>query len=126
MIPYGKDGKCQRCGEPRTKHEDTGRRASEAVGNHLEHNREEAIDSWIALRLSDGGTDGGLYPTKSLAVAHQIHEHQCAYMVILPGGISAKDAEAYICIMRQAYNNGVPLAHPDRDVITIGGRPVRL
>lgn len=126
MIPYGKDGKCLRCGLTRVPHEDTGKRASEAIRQQISTDRELAVGSWIALRLSDGGSDGNVYPTKSLAVAHQLHEKQCAYIVIYPTGMSPQDAEAFLCLMRQAYDNGVPLAHPDRDMVTVGGRTIRL
>ncbi len=126
MIPYGEDGKCKRCLLGRTAHEDTGKRASDAIRQHISNDRELAVGSWIALRLSDGGSDRQLYPTKSTAIEYQLHETQCAYVVIPPDGMSKQDAEAFICLMRQAYANGVPLAHPDNDVLTIGGRVIRL
>lgn len=126
MIPYDKAGNCLRCKQGRTAHTDVGKRASEVIRKHISSDKELAVGSWVALRLSDGGSDNVLYPTKSTAIAHQLHEKQCAYVVIPPGGMSEQDAEAFICLMRQAYDNGVPLAHPDHDIITVGGRAVRL
>jgi hypothetical protein len=84
---------------------DKGRRCSDIVRQHLEDNNELARVSWVAIRLSDGGSDGVLYPAKNIAVEFQLHPTQCAYMRILPGGIPPREATSYLYHMAQLYEN---------------------
>jgi hypothetical protein len=76
---------------------------------------------WIAVRLSDGTSDGNLYPTKKDAVRHQLHENQCAYLTIPPDGMTVRQAHSYLKYTQQMYENGMRLADPDLQVQT----PVR-
>jgi hypothetical protein len=55
--------------------------------------------------LSDGGSDGVLYPLKEIAVKFQIHETQCAYMRILPNGILPREATSFLYHIAQLYEN---------------------
>jgi hypothetical protein len=82
-----------------------GFRCSELVRQHLTDNPEEARVSWVAIRLSDGGSDGVLYPTKKTAVIYQLHETQCAYLRVLPGGISPREATSFLYHTAQLYEN---------------------
>jgi hypothetical protein len=84
---------------------DKGQRCSDLVKQHLLNDPETAKVSWIAIRLSDGGSDGVLYPLKGVAVEFQIHETQCAYMRILPGGISPREATSFLYHIAQLYEN---------------------
>jgi hypothetical protein len=81
--------------------------------------KEHAIHSWVAIRLSDGGSDGVLYPRKALAVRHQLHEYQCAYIKIPMAGVSAREAEIFLRFNRMLYNAGHRLADPDKDIEVI-------
>jgi hypothetical protein len=76
---------------------------------------------WIAIRLSDGGSDGSLYPSKADAVRHQLHPEQCAYLSFPPGGLSPAEAESILYWNERMYEAGVRLADPDMQVHT----PVR-
>lgn len=76
---------------------------------------------WIAVRLSDGTSDGKLYPTKRDAIRFQLYENQCAYLTIPPDGMTVRQAHSYLRLTEQMYNAGVRLADPDMQVQT----PVR-
>lgn len=71
---------------------------------------------YVALRLSDGGSDGKNYATKIEAVRHQLSEQQCAYFSFrhAPNGFSTHaHAALYLAWHRQAYDNGFRLVDPD-------------
>lgn len=70
---------------------------------------------WIAIRLSDGGSDMVIYETKQDAVRHQLHEQQCAYIAFrnLIGGASEKEMLRYLRFNRMAYDAGFRLPDPD-------------
>lgn len=91
--------------EARQSWRDKGQRCSDIVRQHLLDDPETAKQSWIAVRLSDGGSDGTLYPHKLIAVAYQIHETQCAYLRVLPDGISAREATSFLYHTAQLYEN---------------------
>jgi hypothetical protein len=109
--------RCQVCNA--AQHFDAAKRASDAVRLHLVANRERAIHSWVAIRLSDGGSDNVLYDSKHAAVRHQLHEYQCAYVKIPPDGFPPKAAEAFLRFNRQLYDHGLRLADPDKDLEVI-------
>jgi len=71
---------------------------------------------YVAIRLSDGGSDQRLYDTKRDAVRHQLHEQQCAYFSFrqAPHGFgSPKDAAIFLAWNRMAYDAGHRLPDPD-------------
>lgn len=77
---------------------------------------DERIRSWVAIRLSDGGSDGALYDSKREAVRHQSDEFTCAYFSYrgAPHGFSsAKDAAIWLEYHRQAYDAGFRTPDPD-------------
>lgn len=98
------------------QHFDSARRASDQIRLHLLANRDQAIHSWVAIRLSDGGSDGILYDYKHQAVRHQLHEYQCAYVLIPPDGMSPRAAEVFLRFHRHLYDSGFRLADPDKDL----------
>lgn len=73
----------------------------------------EATKKWVAVRLSDGGSDGVLYDKRRDAIRHQLHEQQCAYICIHPGGMNPCQAEPVLKGARQAYDAGMHLIDPD-------------
>jgi hypothetical protein len=83
---------------------DKGKRCSEIVRQHLE-DEPECVGSWVAIRLSDGGSDGVLYPLKEIAVSFQLHETQCAYLRIPLGGIPEREAISFLYHVAQLYQN---------------------
>lgn len=94
---------------------DCGKRASDAVALALLADPAGNIGRWVALRLSDGGTDGVVYDRKLDAVVHQLHPHQCAYVCIDPMGMTPATAARYIELHRQLYAMGMRVA-VDADV----------
>lgn len=69
---------------------------------------------WIAARLSDGATDGTVYDTKADAVRHQLHETQCAYMVVPPAPMPEAEATAWLELHDKMYAAGFRLSDPDQ------------
>lgn len=69
---------------------------------------------WLAIRLSDGGSDEIAYATKRDAIRHQLHEQQCAYVRIPPDGMTPKHAEAFLRVNRQLYDAGLRIVDPDQ------------
>ena len=84
---------------------DKGQRCSDIVKQHLLNDPDLARESWVAIRLSDGGSDGVLYPEKIAAVMYQLHETQCAYLRVLPGGIPPNEATSFLYHTAQLYGN---------------------
>jgi hypothetical protein len=94
--------------------QEAAKRCSEIVSLHLLADRERAINSWIAIRLSDGGSDNILYDSKKDAIRHQLHETQCAYLKITPDGCPPRQAEIFLRANRQAYDAGLRFGDPDQ------------
>lgn len=80
---------------------DAGARAADAVNLHLLADREANVGSWVAVRLSNGETDGVAYDTWQDAVSHQSDASWCCYLLINPDGITARNAATFIVINRQ-------------------------
>jgi len=93
------------------------------VNGHIHAARDFADirDKWVAIRLSDGGSDGVLYDTKRDAVSHQLDEFQCAYISFrnIVAGMAPYEAELFLNFVRRAYDAGFRL--PDPDAQTGGG-----
>lgn len=68
---------------------------------------------WMAIRLSDGGSDEVAYATKKDAIKHQLHERQCAYVRLTPDGMSPKAAYSFLKINRALYDAGFRITDPD-------------
>lgn len=77
---------------------------------------EDLRDKFMAIRLSDGGSDGAIYDSKQDAVKHQVHEQQCYYVSfrgLNPGGINAYECSVVLQFQRDAYKAGMRLIDPD-------------
>jgi hypothetical protein len=94
---------------------DAARRASDMVTMHMLADREHAVGKWVALRLSDGGSDGTLYNYRADAVRHQLHESLCCYLKIPPDGLTPRSAEIFLKFNRSAYDTGLRMTDPDCD-----------
>jgi hypothetical protein len=94
-------------------HSDEARRCSDAINLHVTSLGWEATKKWVAVRLSDGGSDGTLYDSRRDAIRHQLHEQQCAYVCIHPGGMNPCQAESYLRMQRQTYDAGAHFVDPD-------------
>jgi hypothetical protein len=99
-----------------TRIPDDAKRFADIVnGNLVAFPAWELRNKWLAIRLSDGGSDGTIYDSKQDAVKHQIDEFQCAYFCFRNclGGISAREAERFLVYVRAAYKAGFRLPDPD-------------
>ena len=114
---------------------DAARRAADQINLHVSALGHESFRKYVAIRLSDGGSDGVLYDTRRDAIRHQLHEQQCAYFRIPPFGEMAKphEMESYLTTVRSLYDAGRRLQDPDdpeiiRPLIAVAapGRGARL
>lgn len=100
---------------------DRTKRAWDCLLEALQKFGDDAAGYWIAIRLSDGGSDGVIYPSKQHAVAKQIHERQCAYICIHPfNEMSISDIHRYLRINEQIYDQGGRLEHDGTHVVPAG------
>ena len=91
---------------------DEARRASDIVNLHLLADSHGNVGRWVAVRLSDGGSDGTVYDCKCDAMRHQLHETQCVYVQIQPNGLSARDAQILLKLYRDMYDNRMKMPDP--------------
>jgi hypothetical protein len=96
---------------------DYARRLSDEVRLHIVCGN---AGKWIAARLSDGGGDGTVYDTRADAIAHQLHETQCAYLCIPHDDLSPRSAGRYLEMHRELYDGGFRLSDPDDPRATPG------
>lgn len=68
---------------------------------------------WLAIRMSDGGYDGVIYDHRRDAVRHQLSENWCCYVQVQPGGMTPKEADAFISYCRALYDAGFRLPDPE-------------
>lgn len=62
---------------------------------------------FVAIRLSDGGSDGVAYESRAAAVEHQRHNaSRCAYIQIPPGGFSTEACDTLLWYVRGVYDAG--------------------
>lgn len=70
---------------------------------------DERVNSWVAIRLSDGGHDGNLYTSRADAVRHQVRERDCFYFTYRdsPNGMAnEKEAQVLLDWVRAANEQG--------------------
>jgi hypothetical protein len=94
---------------------DRARRCSDTLTLAWEEHGLDAIDHWMAIRLSDGGSDNKIYDTKADAVRHQLYEKQCAYLCVKPGGMLPEEAMTFLEFVEGIYDKGYDMADPDID-----------
>lgn len=88
---------------------DAARRCSEVVNMHA---LAGAYGKWVAIRLSDGGSDGIAYDTRADAIQHQLHERLCCYISVPLGYMHVGEAEAFMKLNRDLYDKGMRLSDP--------------
>jgi hypothetical protein len=99
---------------------DAARRCSDIV---TEAAQEGFYGHWIAIRLSDGGSDGRKYMSKQEAIRFQLHEKLCAYVCVPLGHMPPGEAEAFLSAYRKAYDGGARWADPAAPDLMV---PIRL
>lgn len=90
-------------------------RASEAVNLALLADPAGNIGRWVAVTLSEGRSDGVVYDSRLLAIDHQLHPTQCAYILIDPMGLPVNAAARLLVAYRRLYDEhgGVPITDVD-------------
>lgn len=88
------------------KPDDSARRASDVVNTHLLADRAGNLGRWVAIRLSDGGSDGVVYDSPADAANAQLHYQTCAYVQIQPGGMPPREAAGMLAYHRAVYDAG--------------------
>lgn len=73
---------------------------------------------WVAIRMSDGGSDKIAYDTKGDAIRFQLHEFLCCYVLIPFDDMSPRAARNFIDLHRQLYDAGHHLVDPDKEIVT--------
>lgn len=64
---------------------------------------------YVAIRLSDGGSDGTAYPSRAEAATHQRHNaSRCGYyrIPVLPERMPAQVCDTLLWYVRQCYDAG--------------------
>lgn len=71
--------------------------------------------SWMAFQLVDGESNGELYDSLPAARRYQSDETRCCYVTLRssPGGMTPREAQAYLDFHRSAYDAGFRMADPD-------------
>lgn len=85
---------------------DEAKRCSDAVNLALLADPEGNRDRWLAIRLSDGGSDGIVYDDPRAAANAQLHWKVCAYIPIPWTGMQPREAEIMLQYWRRCYDLG--------------------
>lgn len=96
--------------------EDSGKRMADTVNLIIAGNPWDTIvNSWIAISLETGGSDGVLYPSREAALAHQSDPRYWFYLSLrnAQGGIQAIDAQLLINSQRSIYEAGGRMVEPE-------------
>lgn len=73
---------------------------SDRVSNHLVARREMALFQWLAVRLSDGGGDDVLYPSREDAVHGQLAPQYMTFVQVTPDAMSPRSAWRFLLAAR--------------------------
>lgn len=87
---------------------DAARRAADVMRLHQValSSDELMAGRYVALRLSDGGSDNIVYETRAAAITHQLHETMCLYMRIPLTPISDAELDTLLWYARRKYDSG--------------------
>lgn len=94
--------------------DDFAKRACDIMNMHVLGKGDQSWGKWVALRLSDGGSDGVLYDDRDTAISFQLHPTQCAYLCIPPSGFTLKEIREFLTLSRKLYDKGARIpSHGD-------------
>lgn len=96
---------------------DAAQRARDTIALHqLALSKEQILSRrcWVAIRLSDGGSDNTVYDTREDAVKHQLYETQCGYLPVPLERTSEYVMDSLLWYWERMYAAGV---RPKRDVL---------
>lgn len=97
---------------------DAGKRASDLINGMLTfYGWDQLRTKLVAIRLSDGGSDGVVYDNRLDAARFQLHEQQCYYCYFRglgPAGAKPLEMAIVLEMQRKAYQSGVRFIDPDQ------------
>jgi hypothetical protein len=94
--------------------DDFAKRAFDIMNLHVIGRGDESWGKWVALRLSDGGSDGVLYDTRESAIDHQLHPLQSCYLCIPPTGFTLDEIRQFLTLSRSLRERGARIpSHGD-------------
>jgi hypothetical protein len=98
----------------RTHYSDAAKRCSEIITATaiIENEAKNYAERWVAIRLSDGGSDGAVYPSRQQAIAHQPDEYMCCYILVPLAGMNEREAELFMAYNRRLYDKGFRMPDP--------------
>lgn len=100
------------------------KRFHDGVALHILADAEQARNSWIAVKLSDGSVSSDLYDTRTQAIAHQEKDDEFFYICIPPTGVTYREAEAIIRVNRGLASQGMRMGTEQEFVMPIGEEDV--
>jgi hypothetical protein len=109
LFPH--QGSCRWKGQD---HTDAAKRISDATYLHKAAVGIESAGKFLTCRMDTGQCDPVLYPTHFDAVRMHPNDHERrVYIRLRHEGMSVCEAEIFLFIARQAYDNGFRLTDPD-------------
>ncbi|NUT27673.1 MAG: hypothetical protein HOV84_17410 [Streptomyces sp.] len=100
------------------KYPDRTKRAYDEINQHYADFGSQVAGWWIAVRLSDGGSDGKLYRDKVTATRFQLHERQCAYICLPPfGEMAIGEIHQYLTVNERLYDQGARLSDAGTHIV---------
>lgn len=89
---------------------DAAKRCSDEINLHCAMGNR---GKWVAIRLSDGGSDHQAYDTRREAIRYQLHETMCTYIQVPADGMPVEDAMGLLAVYRKVYDAGFRFSDPD-------------
>jgi len=109
LFPHS--GSCRWKGQD---HTDAAKRISDATYLHKAAIGLQSAGKFLTCRMDTGQCDPALYPTHFDAVRMHPNDHdRRVYIRLRHEGMSVCEAELFLWIARQAYDNGMRLTDPD-------------
>jgi hypothetical protein len=96
--------------------DDAAKRMSSMINGLIAFNNPfDLRQTWLAIKLQDGSSDGNLYATREEAIRHQLDERFCAYICMgtVMNGSKPLDCAIFLEFHRQAYDEGMRLHEPE-------------
>ena len=85
---------------------DAAKRMSDIITTHHLADPAGNRGRWVAIRLSDGGSDGVLYDSLTDAAWAQLHYRQCLYYRIRTGPPGPRECDVWLAYHRRVYDAG--------------------
>lgn len=88
---------------------DPARRCSDAMNTAMH----TGLDGYVAIRLSDGHSDGKVYESWADANRFQLHPDQCMYLQVQRRPMPLPEAASLLTMFRRMYETGFRPVNPE-------------